>query len=180
MNRRSIVAACVSIVLIGGCATQATYDTAKNSGLINANYEAADRLITTSHRPLSPAIPIVVATIVRLDNLEQSSSLGRLVSEQVSSRFTQRGYSIVELKMRGSIFFKGSEGTFLLSPELRDIAKSHSAQAVVVGTYSVARDYVFINIKLVESAENRVVASYDYQIPIAGQVEALLGAHFRK
>jgi TolB-like protein len=167
-----------TLLLLSGCATQSInggYYTATDSHFIKANYTAAESLIDKAQSPLDKDSPIVVATLVNIDNLEQSSTLGRIVSEQVSSKLANMGYTVKEVKLRGSMYVKSSTGELLLSRELRDIQASHHAQAVVVGTYSDANQYVYLDIKLV-NVDSRIVSGYDYAIPANPLVRSMLGA----
>lgn len=50
--------------------------------------------------------PLLVATIVNVDSLDQSSRMGRIISEQVQARLTQQGYSVVELSYAESYLLK--------------------------------------------------------------------------
>ena len=160
---------------ISACATSKTYGSAESSQVISANYLAAERLIVGAQKPIPKDAPIVVATLVKLDNLGASSNLGRLISEQVSSRLTQLGFAVPELKLRGTIFVRAGSGELLLSNDVRDIAQSHHAQAVVVGTYAVGADVVYVHTELVDAITGNALAAYDYYIPMIEQVMVLLG-----
>lgn len=161
------------VLLLSGCATQPKYYTSADSQLIKANYTAAESLIKASRTPLDKDAPIIVATLVNIDNLEQSSTLGRTISEQVASKLANMGYTVKEVKLRGTLFVKLSTGELLLSRELKDISASYKAQAVVVGTYSDASEYLYLNLKLVD-ADNNIRAGYDYAIPSNPLVNNLL------
>jgi len=151
-----------------------TYEQAAESKLITANYRAADILLNQGTSSLDRAKPILTATLVNLDNLKQSSRLGRLISEHIASRFTQRGLSVVEMKMRGSIFVQENEGELLLSREVQSISQAHSAQAVIVGTYARSQHYVYVTAKLVRSIDSVVLAAHNYVLPLDGNVSAML------
>jgi len=156
-----------ALLILSGCAElsgSSKYYTASDSQFIKANYMAAESLAKTSVIPLNKSAPIIVATLVNIDNLEQSSTLGRTVSEQVASRLANMGYTVKEVKLRGTLFVKSSTGELLLSRELKDISTSYKAQAVVVGTYSDAREYFYLNLKLVDT-ESNIRSGYDYAIP---------------
>jgi hypothetical protein len=84
------------------------------------------------------------------------------------------GYMVKEVKLRGTLFVKSSTGELLLSRELKDISAFHKAQAVVVGTYSDAREYLYLNLKLVD-ADNNIRSGYDYAIPASSQVINMFG-----
>jgi TolB-like protein len=163
-------------LLLFGCVATAgpTYDDAANSRLIAFNYAAADHLLAQSRVVLDMSKPILTATLVNIDDLNQSSRLGRLISEHVASRLAQQGMPVVEMKMRGSIFMQEAEGELLLSREVKNITASHSAQAVVVGTYAQARDYVYVTVKLVRSINNEVLAAHNYALPLDSNVGSML------
>lgn len=169
------------LFVLGGCTDMPSsppppqkYLTAADSEFINANYMAADSLVKKSQTALDKSAPVIVATLVNIDNLEQSSMLGRTVSEQVATRLANMGYTVKEVKLRGTLFVKSSTGELLLSRELRDISASQNARAVVVGVYSSAGDYVFLNLKLVD-VNNTILSGYDYAIPINSTVRNMLG-----
>ena len=103
--------------LVSGCATysgSAVRD--QEDSLMQANHQAIDQML--GNIPVSRALnkqqPIIVASLVNIDDLN-SSRLGRMLSEQLATRLTQNGYSVVELKLRDSIFVKQLQGELLLS-----------------------------------------------------------------
>ena len=140
--------------------------------MIEANYKAADALLEGVQ--LDRRLPVLVATFVNLEELTESSRLGRLFSEQVGGRIAQRGYPVKELKLRDNLFMKQSQGALLLSRELRDISQSHQAQAVVVGTYTSSGKMIYLSIKLVVPEGNLVLAAHDYGLPIDANIKGLL------
>jgi TolB-like protein len=160
--------------LVSGCATGPTYEAAESSRFIQANYSGVESLLASSKYRLDKDLPLVVATLVNVDKLTESSRFGRALSEQIGSKFTKLGYSVVELKLRENIFVKQSEGEFLLSREAKDISSSHKAQAMVVGTYAEGRDYVYVHLKLIGIHDNLVLAAHDYVLPLDSNVKSLL------
>ena len=102
--------------------------------LIEANHRAVDALLANA--PLDAQHPVMVATLVQVDRLGESSRLGRIFSEQIAGRMVQRGVRVVELKLRDSVALQRDQGELLLSREVREVSQSHDAQAVVVGTYA--------------------------------------------
>ena len=153
----------------------------KDENLITTSYEAADTLLIntennqSSHRVnLKKDKPIVVASFVNVDNMLESSRLGRIVSEQFSSRLSQQGYYIVELKLRKNIFIKNETGELLLSREIKDISKNHGAQAVVIGTYAAGDKYTYVSTRIVNPDNNMIIASHDYRLPMGRGTRRLL------
>ena len=108
--------------------------------------------------------------------MRQSSDLGRIISEQVSSRLTQLGYQTKEMKFRGSFLVRQGAGEFVLSRALRDISQKQDAQAVVAGVYAVAHDGVYLTLRMIRATDSAVIASYDYRLPIGPDTAALLGS----
>lgn len=157
--------------VLAGCASPRAYETEAASGaLIAANYRATDSLVGTARTRLEPDKPIIIATIVDIDDLERSSTLGRFVSESVSARLTQNGYKMVEMKFQNAVYMKSGEGELMLTRQIREIASSHRAQAVVVGTYSRAATAVLVNLKIVSPETNTVIAAHDYPLPMSRDV----------
>lgn len=128
------------------------------------NYGAADALIALARPQLDPDRPIIIATLVDIDDLERPSTLGRYVSESVSARFTQSRYRMVEMKLQNAVYMKSGQGELMLTRQVREIAATHQAQAIVVGTYSRASSSVFINLKVVKPESNIVIAAQDYSL----------------
>ena len=141
--------------------------------LVGSSYAAADALLERA--VVDVRAPVLVATLVDLDRLEQSSRFGRVVSEQLAGRLVQRGLPVPELRLRSSVALVPQEGQMLLSRELREVSRAHAAQAVVVGTYAVGSRQVFVSLKLVRPEGNTTVAAYDYALPLGEELRALLG-----
>lgn len=168
----------VVLAAVAGCETAPRKEQAIGpERYIESTYEAADRLIgqLSQHATLAnKSDPILVATIVSVDELESASRLGRSISEQVAARLTQKGYKVVEVKLRGSLFVKRAEGELLLSRELAHISQTYRAPAVVVGTYAPATNFVHVNLKVVSADSQLVLAAADYGLPLDDNTKALL------
>lgn len=184
MKRIIQTLAMTAIALLSACTTAPQQSIATSGApqinfqqneFIRANYQAADALSASANqrRDMPKQVPILVATLVNIDSLTESSRLGRIVSEQLQARLSQHGYSVVELKLRGNLFVKQDQGELLLSREIKDITTNHKAQAVVVGTYAVASNNVFINLKIVGN-DNILLGSYDYSLNLDADTKAML------
>lgn len=183
-DRRQIALALAVLAIVGagGCTTLPPIDAgpvttgAAADRFVQVNHRAVDRLLISLHpdKEFLKNQPIIVATIVNIDDLK-GSRFGRAVAENVSTRLTQRGYPVIELKLRGTIFVKQSEGELLLSRELQDISLNHKAQAVVVGTYTEAKNHVFVSLKMIEAATGQAIAAHDYTLPVDSALYSMLG-----
>lgn len=167
MKRRAWLTAALAGAVLAGCSTPPTGD-----ALIQLNHLAADALLQGV--ALDPRQPVLVATLVDLDDLERSSRWGRLASEHVAARLANRGVRVKELKLRQQIFMAQASGTLLLSREVTDLSLEHDAQAVVVGTYTVGGDTVYVSLKLIRPDGNTVMSAHDYSFALGERNRALM------
>uniref|UniRef100_UPI0028AE8B1C FlgO family outer membrane protein n=1 Tax=Diaphorobacter nitroreducens TaxID=164759 RepID=UPI0028AE8B1C len=65
------------------------------------------------------------------------------------------------------------QGELLLSRHAQEVARAQAAQAVLVGTYAVAPQAVYVSLKLV-GAGNAVLAAHDYALSMDANVRGLL------
>jgi TolB-like protein len=152
---------------------------AQHSMLIaKRTYDAVDNLLEKSQVAVDRSKPILVASIVSVNNLEESSALGRLMTEQISGRIVQLGYTTIEPKLRNSLAVQGV-GELILSRDVKLLKSSYTAQAVVSGTYAVGVDQVHLNLKLIELTDGRILSAVDYVLPVSEwtqpDTKALLG-----
>ncbi len=141
---------------------------------INQNHIAAQQLVDYAKKRLTPRDPLIVASFVNINNLTESSALGRSISQQFATIFTKNGYQLFELLLRKSIYIQQNNGEFLLSRELKDISHDHHAQAVIVGTYAVGETRVYVTAKVVNADTGVVISAHDYSVPIDMDTKALL------
>ena len=173
------VSAAACAMLLAGCASappkdEANYATVSSNQFVNANYKAAEALLSQLNGKLAADKPLIMATIVNIDALDQTSTLGRLISEQISTRMAQGGVKMLEMKLRNSVYLKRNQGELMLTREIGEVAQTHSAQAVVVGSYAETSDMVFINVKVVQPQSNFVLAGHDYVLAKEGIVRSML------
>ena len=173
------LSAALAATLLAGCAgappkEEANYATLSSNQFVNANYKAADALLAQLNGKLAADKPLIMATIVNIDALDQTSTLGRLISEQVSTRMAQGSLKMLEMKLRTSVYLKRNQGELMLTREIGDVAQTHNAQAVVVGSYAETSDMVFINVKVVQPQTNFVLAGHDYVLAKEGIVRSML------
>ena len=117
---------------------------------------------------------IAAASFVNIDDLSESSSFGRIVSQQLASRLSSHGFQIIEMLLRKSVYIQQQAGEFLLSRELKNISKEHNVQAAIVGTYAVGKNSVYVTAKIVDSASSIVIASHDYELALGPNTRSLL------
>lgn len=164
-----------TILLLSGCSQEPSWFDVRSDQFIETNYRNTDALIAQTSQSLSSKQALIMTTVVSIDKLERSSTLGRLISEQVSGRLTQRGYTMSEIKLRSNLYINKDQGELMLTREIKELATNHDAQAVVVGTYALSQQLVFVNLKIIQPSSNTIMASVDYALPLDGNMRALLG-----
>ena len=170
----------VSALVLQGCTTNPVHsyyygDRAggmSRTDLIEVNERATDALLVNV--ALDAGQPLLVATLVNVDRLNESSRLGRIFSEQIAGRMVQRGLRVTEVKLRDNLVLHREQGELLLSREVREVSQAQNAQAVVVGTYAVSASVVYISLKLVNPVGNQVIAAHNYAVPADENVRTLL------
>ena len=175
---RFVISVCC-VLLLSSCAQQGTKEI-EDQDLVSASYTAADALAqkaTENGYSLFKEKPILVASFVNVDDVRYSSTFGRMIAEQISSRLAQKGLKVMEVKLRDSLFIKEQTGELLLSREILDISKVHDAFAVVVGTYAEGKRTVYVTTKLVRADGNAIIGAYDYSLPVGVDTRQLLRDH---
>ncbi|MBN9430596.1 MAG: hypothetical protein J0H09_29225 [Burkholderiales bacterium] len=169
-HRRTLLGSLLLATLLGGCAS--TMDMISEptpaAQIVRANRDAAEALARALRDRVHAGAPVLVSTVVNLDRLEESSSFGRMVAEQVSAGLIRHGVPVIELRMRNELFIRSSQGELMLSREVRDLTASHSAQFVVVGTYTVAGTTAYVTLRAVDPLTNIAHAAHSYTMPLGG------------
>lgn len=166
---------CTYRIAFGGCAyrvkTGECYqETIPDADITLENYTAADNLMRHAVMVLRPEHRLLVTTIADIDNLEDSTSLGRLLSEHFAVRFAQKGYTVKEVKLHRGLILIPHTGEFILSREVGEI----QADVVIAGTYAVGQNLVYITLKMLECKTGNVISSHAYTLPIGPNTLALL------
>ncbi len=185
MRTTTLILALTLSMGLASCADQpatstTTYADAAANQFTAINQSAAARLLTDLQGKISPAQPMIVATVVDINHLEQSSTLGRLISEQVASKFSQSGQQVVEMKFRDNVFIKQDQGELMLTRDVKNIAHAHDAEAVLVGTYAESKNFVYVTLKVIQAQTDVVLAVDNYTLPKDDDVTAMLRNYVRQ
>lgn len=162
--------------LLMGCAPTQQPTTIKFN-MIEANHQAAKKLLDDAN--LSLGTSVMMTTVVNIDEIEKSSTLGRQISEHVASYCVQRGMSVTEMKIRDNIYIKQNEGELMLTREISKLAKVHSATAIIIGTYAISDSAIYVTLKMVDPNTNIVMAASDYALPLNHDTTEMLGKKSR-
>jgi len=118
--------------------------------------------------------PIGVTTFVNIDDLYASSTFGRMVGEQLMSELTMKGFDVVELRHSDALQFLDAGGEFALSRETRALRPHRNLAAVVVGTYVVSPERVYVNARLIEPSTSLVLSAGSVEMSKTRELAKLL------
>jgi TolB-like protein len=178
--KSKIILSAIALALLGACSTttvqraETTYEEAAANKFVLANRDAINRLVAGFDLAPLGDTPVLVATIVNVNDMRRSAPLGRTLSEQYATHMVNAGFNVKEMKLRGDVFVKEETGELLLSREIKEIAQSHHASYVLVGTYSVAANVTYVSLKFVRTEDSRIVRGYDYALPNDKDINKLL------
>jgi hypothetical protein len=155
--------------------------------IVDANYEkstynAISHLLATAHPPagqfevFNSDRPVLYSTTVNLNDYSNTTNFGRLHGELFASALVQHWQNdLLKMTLRqSSAPIIPQQGEFLLSRDIQDLAVDYNAGAVLVSTYSVAIDKVYLNLQLINVDYNTVVASATYSIPLGPRTRGML------
>ncbi|MCO6432303.1 MAG: hypothetical protein J5J00_15725 [Deltaproteobacteria bacterium] len=125
------------------------------------------------YRGTSPG-PIGVTTFVNLDDLYTTSSFGRMLSEQVMSELTMRGFDVIELRHADALQFLSAAGEFALSRDLGFVRRERELGGVVVGTYVASPLRVYVNARLLDPTSSRILTVGSVEMAKTNEIARLL------
>jgi TolB-like protein len=128
-----------------------------------------DRYYRSSH----PG-PIGVTTFVNIDDLYASSTFGRMVGEQLMSELAMKGFDVVELRHADALQFLDTSGEFALSRDARAVRGHRNLSAVVVGTYVVSPERVYVNARLIEPSTSLILSAGSVEMSKTRELAKLL------
>lgn len=149
--------------------------------LVKQGDRVAETLITRAHPPLMPHQanqPILVTTLVNNDNLDATSSFGRSFQNNVTAGFVRRGYVVREIKLRRDLLVETDRGEFMLTRELRELADSERAQAIIVGTYTMTNRVMYLSVRLVDPVDRSIRSVYEERLYLDANSLGMLGLGF--
>ncbi len=116
--------------------------------------------------------PVVITTFANLDNLNQTSSLGRLIAESLIHEFQVRKWRVLDIRLSKNIEVN-EKGEFILNRDVEKLYKKYRIAGVITGTYSLTEECVVINARLIDVRTGVVLSSGQVCVPTYG-IEELL------
>lgn len=171
-----VVAFIAFALLVTGCANTKPTNASRFDVEVNLVEElntAAQTLLART-AGLNNTQPVITTSFVSVDNMQTSSTFGRQASEIFATAISQAGVPVMEVKLRNSLFIQENTGELMLSRELRHLSTNHSAQAVAVGTYAVGGSHLYVNVRIVRTADSVILGSHNFSLPINRDIQRML------
>lgn len=122
--------------------------------------------------------PVICATTVDLDNFNKTTNFGRIIGQSLKIALqTLEKNKIIEVDLREEqipILQGSNAGEFLLTRNAQKVAKKFNAGAVLVSTYSIAYNKVYLSVELINTDQNVIVGAHQFEIPLGPRTIAML------
>ncbi len=141
--------------------------------MIEQVYFAVDKLLA-HHPKMQDTDRVLVATAVDVNNVQKTSELGRVMTEVIQTRLTQRDHDVIHPTVREDHLLVQHDGQFLLSRDARNLAVDYNARSALVATYSVVSNSVVVSMKLVSTVENSTLAAQDFVLERTESISEML------
>lgn len=164
----SCLAACglggdfMTVKLLSAGVSAAANDLFKRTdvNLKQKNYAAADYLESQMKGFVKKSHLIQMKALEESDHAGITSPLGMSMAEEIGLRFTQLGYGV----SLSGVTTRQNEG---VQPSA---APSQKADFICTGSYLRGRDNVDVHLRVIENASGRIVAQFDYALPITREI----------
>lgn len=117
---------------------------------------------------------MVVCTFTDLAKLTRTSSMGRVLAEQLMSEFAAKRFTVVDIRKSSSITIQEKRGEYGLSRDPEEVKPALSVGAMLTGTYQVAGEHIMINARIMDNRNAVLLASASMLLPLKGVGEKLL------
>lgn len=129
--------------------------------------------IDSFYRGSNPG-PLGITTFVNLDDLYNTSTFGRMVSEQLMSELAMKGFDVVELRHSDALQFLDTTGELALSRDVSAVRRERKLGGVVVGTYVVSPIRVYVNARLIDPTTSLVLSAGSVEMEKTSELSRLL------
>jgi hypothetical protein len=158
--------------ILSGCNQQ--YVQPEDVDLIPVSQKAAKDLLANTKKPLTKDKLIVVSSFVNVDNLQNTSAFGRIVSSQISTSFFNAGYRIKSMELPTDAFVKSNNGFLQLTENARNEIRKQGASTLVAGIFAPGRVTAYVSIRMIDIDTREVISSTDFSVPMGIDTRALL------
>ena len=163
-------------VLLGGCSTHRPGGTVSvvSPDFFGFGEDLASQLVSNRRPGVGAGERLILTTFVNLDDLYETSGLGRALTESLSTSLFKKGFRVAEIRKGPGLYVKSKSGELTLTRDASLIAQEEQAQALVAGTYSLTPSTVIVNVKLLEAGTAEVLSVGALEIQRSENINYLL------
>jgi hypothetical protein len=172
-----MMAATVSILALAGC-NNVTRELREFRDFFNPpvnvteyNYAVVDGLVANAHERLRLDTPIGLGVLypMNLNPGEDTPPFGKVVVDQMGTRLIQLGYTVRDLGVPTREALRMPEATWL------ERGRAAGVTHMITGNYTITEYDILVAARLVRLADNKLVSSSDYRMPLGSDTYRLLG-----
>ncbi|GEK72185.1 MULTISPECIES: FlgO family outer membrane protein [Halomonas] len=136
---------------------------------------AATAALVEANPILAEYGPLIPTTMVDVDDLNRSSTLGRLASEIVAAELTRAGLQVREVRLGGRLYVEEHTGELMLSRLTPRLGIDQGARTLMVGTYAVGEERLYLTLRIVRVGDGNALAATQLSLPLTNDLRAMLG-----
>ncbi|WP_420265989.1 FlgO family outer membrane protein [Candidatus Magnetominusculus dajiuhuensis] len=128
-----------------------------------------------TERVYSPQIsPILVTTFVDINDLRQTSPLGRAFSELLMTYLQRNYFNVIEMRMGNAIDIDKKKGELVLTRDVKDLAARENAMSVLAGTYTITGQSVIFNGRIINLKDSTLYSAWSTRMVETKEIKTLL------
>ena len=135
-----------------------------------SSYAAADMLAGQARHMINAQTMIEAAPLKNIGTTETTETLGRVIAEQVASRFVQIGYSVKQVEHGEDM------AAMSVAQKPNSSYRGVAKEATIGGTYVVVGGDILVHLSLFDNSTGRMLATYDYTMDMTRDLRTLSGA----
>jgi TolB-like protein len=115
----------------------------------------------------------LVTSFTNLNNISETSSFGRLMSENMMHELQVRKWQVFDIRLAKDILVNET-GEFSLSRDVSRIKDAYTIGGVITGTYTLAGKNIIVNARVIDINHGTILSSAQVHLRLNNVTEALL------
>ena len=120
--------------------------------------ELAHQLLANVREEIIDEFTVTVSTFVNLNHLYRTSGLGRYLGEQMMHELQVVGLDVVDVRLTPAMMISEGFGEYAMSRDMAELSYVHPGDAMLVGTYTISNNEIFINARLLRNRDGMVLS----------------------
>lgn len=159
----------------------------KEVNLTDNTYAAADMLAQQTRAFLTPMTPLRIGALVDVTSPNEVTPLGQQIGDKLGARFVQLGYNVRSMAQPPEMVAQSQAMTETMggAPQIQAVGgpplpmqmgvmpSARAGEALITGTYVRGKDSVAVSLRVIQAPDQRVVAAYDYALPMTSELREM-------